>query len=127
MLHTGHYDFGSVLTIDVMLSQPGADFKGGAFQTPEADGSVRAHRFEYGDALVFVSHKPHFVAPVEAGERRVLIMELWEGEERHCPHRCVVPHGHCILDPPRASNGVSESTPSWQNVRSQKLAQASGV
>ena len=77
----------------------GGDFGGGAFCTTEADGSVTAHRFERGDALVFVSHKCHHVAPVTRGERRVLIVELWEGVERHCPHRCLTPAGPCILDP----------------------------
>ena len=58
VLHRGHYDHGSVLTIDVMLSDPAKDFSGGRFQTVEADGSVRTHPFnQCGDALVFVSHK----------------------------------------------------------------------
>ena len=30
-------------------------------QTLEADGSMRSYEFERGDALVFVSHKPHCV------------------------------------------------------------------
>jgi hypothetical protein len=50
--------------VDVMLSRPEADFDGGAFLTKEHDGSVRSHAFYKGDAVVFVSHKPHFVAPV---------------------------------------------------------------
>lgn len=96
VLHPGHYDHGSVLTIDVMLSEPRADFRGGRFQTVEADGSVRVHRLDKGDALVFVSHKPHFVEHVEVGERRVLIVELWEGLERTCPHRCEALRGTCV-------------------------------
>ena len=96
VLHPGHYDFGSVLTIDVMLSAAG-EFAGGAFQTIEAGGQRRrTHAFGCGDALVFVSHKPHFVSEVSSGERRVLIMELWEGEERACPHRCEVRQGACL-------------------------------
>ena len=43
------------------------------------DGAVREHAFERGDVLVFVSHKPHYVAPVTKGVRKVLIIELWEG------------------------------------------------
>lgn len=62
---------------------------------------MRAHTLEMGDALVFVSHKPHFVAPVLAGERRVLIMEVWEGEERTCPHRCEARRGPCLAVPRR--------------------------
>ena len=99
VLHPGHYDHGSVLTIDVMLSRPGEDFNGGRFQTVESDGSVRAHPFERGDAIVFVSHKPHFVEAVSKGERRVLIIELWEGEERTCPHRCECRRGACVATP----------------------------
>jgi len=54
-----HRDWGSLVTIDVMLSAPG-EFEGGTFQTSEVDGSLTAHTgFEYGDALFFISHKPH--------------------------------------------------------------------
>ena len=96
ILDAKHYDHGSLLTIDVMLSRAG-DFGGGAFRTVEPDGAPVAHRFEPGDALVFVSHKPHHVAPVAHGERRVLIVELWEGDERTCAHRCEVRRGPCAL------------------------------
>eukprot|EP00966_Prymnesium_polylepis_P301938 6975740-Prymnesium_polylepis.1 len=74
--------------MDVMLNDPSTSFVGGGFQTLESDGTVLAHTFEHGDALLFLSHKFHHVAPVSRGERRVLIMELWEGMERICPHRC---------------------------------------
>ena len=54
-----HRDWGSLVTIDVMLSAPG-EYEGGTFQTSEVDGSLTAHTgFEYGDALFFISHKPH--------------------------------------------------------------------
>lgn len=46
-------------------------------------------------ALVFVSHKFHCVTPVTAGRRHVLVMELWEGEERECAHRCERHTGPC--------------------------------
>ena len=95
VLHPGHYDYGSVLTVMAMLSQKG-EFEGGAFQTAEADGSVRKHDLDCGDCLVFVSHKPHFVAGVTSGERRCLIVEFWEGDERTCPHRCEVRSGPCL-------------------------------
>lgn len=55
------------------------DFLGGNFQTLEADGHLKPHQFELGDALVFVSHKYHCVAPVTAGRRRVLVTELFSG------------------------------------------------
>jgi hypothetical protein len=83
-----HYDHGSFVTVDVMLSERG-DFEGGTFQTLEPDGQLASHDFgDAGDALVFLSHKPHCVAPVESGTRHVLIVELWEGIERDCGHRC---------------------------------------
>ena len=55
------------------------DFSGGTFQTLEADGHLKPYQFELGDALVFVSHKYHCVAPVTAGRRRVLVTELFSG------------------------------------------------
>ena len=59
-----HRDIGSLVTIDVMLSAP-EDFEGGRFQTSEVDGTLTSHTgFEHGDALFFISHKPHNVAPV---------------------------------------------------------------
>eukprot|EP00966_Prymnesium_polylepis_P053054 1228101-Prymnesium_polylepis.1 len=58
---------------------------------------MAAHAFEQGDVLVFVSHKYHGVAPVKRGERRVLSIELWEGEERTCPHRSTGRSGTCML------------------------------
>ena len=89
-----HHDTGSLVTIDVMLSDA-SEFEGGQFSTKEADGTVRSHPFDKGDALCFVSHKYHHVEPVSAGRRRVLVMELWEGEERTCAHRCEQRTGHC--------------------------------
>ena len=45
---------------------------------PQVNGELKAHApFERGDALLFVSHKPHCVAPVTSGLRQVLVMELW--------------------------------------------------
>ena len=55
------------------------DFEGGTFQTLEADGQLQPYQFELGDALVFVSHKYHCVAPVTDGRRRVLVTELYTG------------------------------------------------
>ena len=55
-LATAHYDQGSVLTVDIMLADP-SGFEGGQLSTLEVDGECRQHRFEQGDALVFVSHK----------------------------------------------------------------------
>ena len=80
-----HYDKGSLVTVDVMLE---TSLRGGMFQTVEVPqeyaasaaggggargaagagagvGVLREHNFDVGDALVFVSHKYHRVAPVE--------------------------------------------------------------
>ncbi|KAJ1616268.1 hypothetical protein T492DRAFT_1107787 [Pavlovales sp. CCMP2436] len=94
----GHYDCGSLVTIDVMLTRPGVDHEGGLFCTREADGTDIAHPFEQGDALAFVSHKPHCVSPLVRGTRQVLVVEFWRGEARTCPHRCSLPGpGACDL------------------------------
>ena len=116
----GHFDGGSVVTVDVMLSD---DFEGGAFLTREfeapsppppepqddsdysvvAGGSgggspttrMEAHLFAKGDALVFPSHKYHTIAPVTRGRRQVLVLEFWRGDARPCNHRCEVESGPC--------------------------------
>ncbi len=90
-----HHDAGSLITVDVMLSDPSSDFTGGELRTLEPDGTMREHEFGRGDALVFCSHKPHCVQPVSGGRRQTLIMELWEGEERECAHRCDRHFGPC--------------------------------
>eukprot|EP01062_Namystynia_karyoxenos_P053898 TRINITY_DN4390_c0_g1_i1.p1 TRINITY_DN4390_c0_g1~~TRINITY_DN4390_c0_g1_i1.p1 ORF type:complete len:831 (+),score=158.70 TRINITY_DN4390_c0_g1_i1:78-2495(+) len=96
-----HYDQDSLVTVDVMLSDPkGGDFAGGHFMTQESDGCGKAdYVFEKGDAVVFVSHKYHCVAPVTAGCRRVMVLEFWKGPERGCPHRCETVAGRCPRDP----------------------------
>ena len=65
-----HYDEGSLVTIDVMLS-PQEDFDGGQLQTLETDGEMHDAVFSQGDATVFVSHKYHSVTPVTRGKRQV--------------------------------------------------------
>ena len=86
-----HYDLGSLVTLDVMLTVPGKEFEGGTFCTREADGHDAQHPFGQGDAVAFVSHKPHHVTPVTRGVRQVLVLEFWRGPPRRCPHRCDVP------------------------------------
>mmetsp|Transcript_67497 Transcript_67497/g.218054 ORF Transcript_67497/g.218054 Transcript_67497/m.218054 type:complete len:89 (-) Transcript_67497:116-382(-) len=71
-----------------MVADPGQDFEGGAFTTPELDGSSSTPEFGKGDALFFVSHKFHNVRPVTAGTRNVLVAELWAGPSSRCEHRC---------------------------------------
>ena len=70
-----------------------AAFEGGQFSTLEEDDVLKSHAFEKGDLLLFLSHKYHCVAPVDAGERRVFVAEIWEGEARDCAGRCVQPAG----------------------------------
>lgn len=94
-----HYDLNSLLTMDIMLSND-CDFEGGQFQTEEADGTLKQYKFEKGDALIFVSHKPHCVSQVQSGRRNVLVLEFWYGPERQCPHRCEkFGQEICSLDP----------------------------
>ena len=89
VLHRGglpiqrHYDHGSLITMDIMLSDTAA-FEGGTFRTLEPDGSLLARPFERGDLNVFLSHKFHCVDPVTSGERQVFVCEWWEGLERRC-------------------------------------------
>lgn len=105
-----HFDGGSLVTLDVMLSSPagcggdadcsgaavaGGGFSGGSFTTPESDGSLTRHVFGRGDLMVFPSHKYHYVEPVTGGHRSVLVMELWRGETRVCAHRCLQHLGPC--------------------------------
>ena len=96
-----HFDGNSLVTVDVML-QPA--IAGGQFQTVEASAAGKGattldHAFSTGDALAFVSHKYHRVAPVEAGERKVLVVELWSGDEKACGHRCELIQGQCSALP----------------------------
>ena len=92
--HPYHFDAGSVVTIDLMLSED-EDYTGGEFETLELDGSSNRPNFQQGDVIIFPSHKYHSVQPVQSGLRRVLIMELWFGETRTCPHRCELHWGKC--------------------------------
>ena len=46
-----HYDHGSLVTVDIMLS-PTENFEGGTLSTLESDGQLQAHAFEKGEATV---------------------------------------------------------------------------
>ena len=86
-LHTQrHCDQGSLLTIDILLTDP-AEIEGGVLQTLEADGTLLNHAWEQGDALVFLSHKYHCVSELTRGTRQVMVCELWQGTESHAPSR----------------------------------------
>mmetsp|Transcript_17775 Transcript_17775/g.45973 ORF Transcript_17775/g.45973 Transcript_17775/m.45973 type:complete len:296 (-) Transcript_17775:214-1101(-) len=73
-----HRDYGSLITLDVMLSDANA-FEGGQFTTTGEAGRRETHAFSRGSALAFLSLKRHGVRPVTAGERRVLVVEFWQG------------------------------------------------
>lgn len=89
-----HCDRGSLVTIDIMCSDS-ADYSGGRFMTLEPNGVLMPHEFEFGDVMVFPSHKYHCVEPVQKGTRRVVVVELWEGVEKKCAHRCEDPTEEC--------------------------------
>lgn len=125
LLDRTHCDKGSLVTVDVMLSDDKIHFSGGEFVTLEVieDDGLDApegqqqqqqqkkserkkeekkckevlikHPFEQGDVVVFPSHKYHSVNPVTGGLRQVMVVELWRGRARHCPHRCLAHMGEC--------------------------------
>lgn len=97
-----HFDGGSLVTIDIMLADPLTEFDGGSFCTLESDGSLQRHPFLQGDSCVFLSHKRHCVEDVTSGMRKVLIMEVWEGDERRCAHRCLQRFGPCSFSASRS-------------------------
>ena len=84
--HTRHCDHGSLVTIDILLTDP-AQIEGGVLQTLEPDGELLGHAWEQGDALVFLSHKYHCVSPLTRGTRQVMVCELWQGTENRSPSR----------------------------------------
>ena len=110
-----HYDAGSLITMDIMLTNPGEDFCGGQLVTPyvfpiEKESCEResgkkvffpVENFRKGDAAFFLSHKYHNVLPVRRGKRTVLVVEVWEGPEKSCPHRCLT-SGPCKYSLARA-------------------------
>jgi hypothetical protein len=85
-----HYDAGSLITVDIMLASPRAEFEGGALYAPTFYGeeSTETVDLEEGDMALFVSHKYHNVKPVLSGRRQVLVAEVWVGPEKTCAHRC---------------------------------------
>eukprot|EP01043_Picozoa_sp_COSAG02_P052136 COSAG02_NODE_5576_length_4219_cov_7.224757_2_plen_254_part_00 len=119
LLDPEHCDHGSLVTIDVMLSDHAA-FKGGALCVTEggdgSDGDLMPQRFEQGDALVFVSHKRHCVQAVESGRRCVMVAEFWNGLARHCPCRCETNWGlscPCTTD---ALDGDAKEETFWEQM-----------
>ena len=95
-----HYDAGSIVTIDIMLNDSNNEFQGGELSFPQffdqeldepntsRTNNVDIIKLEKGDMALFLSHKYHNVLPIRSGKRHVLVMELWNGPEKTCPHRC---------------------------------------
>eukprot|EP00440_Ansanella_granifera_P073067 gb/GFBE01079287.1/.p1 GENE.gb/GFBE01079287.1/~~gb/GFBE01079287.1/.p1 ORF type:complete len:231 (+),score=60.93 gb/GFBE01079287.1/:1-693(+) len=73
-----HFDAGSIVTIVCLLNDD-KDFTGGVFRTFEASGEHEEHHLSCGDVICFVSHKYHNITPVLSGQRKSLVVELWQG------------------------------------------------
>jgi predicted 2-oxoglutarate/Fe(II)-dependent dioxygenase YbiX len=82
---TRHYDGGSLLTMVVLLSEPGVDFDGGILSVSDESAWRFGSNERYvdvplrhaGDAVVFPSHKYHNVSAITRGKRNVAVMEIW--------------------------------------------------
>jgi hypothetical protein len=72
-----HFDGGSILTIVTLLND---GFTGGRLSTNEPDGTqLDTGLAKTGSSCCFLSHKLHSVSRVLGGERRTLVIELWQG------------------------------------------------
>ena len=78
LMDRDHKDSGSSLTMSVALTEPGT-LSGGEFLTWEGGVAV-PHVLAQGDAILFRSEDLHNVAPVTAGVRETLVIELWTGK-----------------------------------------------
>lgn len=119
LLDPEHCDHGSLVTIDVMLSDHAAFTGGELCVTEGGDGSAGdmvPQRFEQGDALVFVSHKRHCVQAVESGRRCVLVAEFWNGLARHCPCRCETNWGSPCPCTAEALAGEAKEDAFWEQM-----------
>lgn len=75
LLDKSHCDLGSVLTLSVLLTEPG---DGGVFSTSDATGVKTMHDdIGRGDAIVLDSEMVHNVSTLRSGERRSLVIEWW--------------------------------------------------
>jgi len=116
-----HVDVGSVVTVDIMLEEA---TKGAIFQTLESTKKtvdelkhihhtghekseeinkekefLKPHSFCARDAMVFMSHKYHCVSTLLKGQRKVFVVEFWNGQKPICGHRCEDPTGNCTFIP----------------------------
>ena len=90
-----HYDHGSLITIDIMLSDATA-FDGGAFATSEPGDYLLQHPFEKGDLLLWSEPQVplRLTRRRGTGVRNVFVPSLWEGDEREpADGRCDERHG----------------------------------
>jgi hypothetical protein len=94
LVNPKHFDGGSQVTFDILLTDS-KEFEGGSFTTLEAGGDVKEREFEKGDLIMFASHKYHTVQKITKGRRATFVMELWEGDERTCSHRCCKRYSVC--------------------------------
>jgi len=73
-----HEDGESTYTLVFMLSEPGHDFNGGAFQIHDGrGGDITLRQVDFGHGFLFDSETPHRVLTVESGTRTVLVLEFW--------------------------------------------------
>merc|ERR1712008_583370 len=77
-----HDDFGSYITMVVMLSRLG-EYSGGGFEVENIDRvRVESRRLDRGEVMAWKSWRPHGVRPVTRGKRHVLVIEFWDQEEQ---------------------------------------------
>ena len=77
LMTDGHKDYGSVLTMSILLSH--ADEMGGGTLHTWHEGLAVPAAMERGSALIFPSLKTHNVSPITFGKRMTLVVELWTG------------------------------------------------
>ena len=111
-----HDDFGSFLTMVVMLSRL-EDYRGGAFEI-DTGAEVKSMRLDRGDVMVWKSWLPHRVAPVTGGKRHVLVVEWWNEAEQlgaELVHRMSAPPNpkkYC-LQVAHAAQGLYDFNTCW--------------
>lgn len=85
----GHRDYGSALSLSILLSDP-TTFTGGEFITYDGGDLEKpiVHAASRGDGILFHSEKRHNVRPITSGTRHSLVLELWRRETNEKNHRC---------------------------------------
>ena len=69
-----HVDSESLYTVSIALSDPD-EYEGGAFTLKSSSVQFKVPQYS---AVVFYSEASHGITPITAGQRRVLVTELWE-------------------------------------------------